>query len=170
MRKRIYWLLPDLGSARKTMDELLLARVAEQHIHCFAAEGADMSGLHAANFLQTSDVVQAAQTGLLIGAGLGAVLGVVAAYTLSESGATPQLVVIGLAGLGAALGTWSASMIGSSAPSRRLKRFDDSIQHGQYLLMVDVPRGRVGEIEALLARTHPEAHFEGLEPNMPAFP
>ena len=29
MRKRIYWLLPDLGSARRTMDELLLAGRAE---------------------------------------------------------------------------------------------------------------------------------------------
>ena len=68
------------------------------------------------------------------------------------------------------LGTWSSSMIGSSTPSRRLKRFDKAIEDGQYLLIVDVPRSRITEIEELLARTHPEAHFEGLEPNVPAFP
>ena len=68
------------------------------------------------------------------------------------------------------LGTWSSSMIGSSTPSRRLKRFEQAIGEGQYLLIVDVPRMRVGEIERLLERTHPEAHFEGLEPNVPAFP
>ena len=45
MRKRIYWLLPDLGSARRTMDELLLARLTEHHIHIAATEGAAMSGL-----------------------------------------------------------------------------------------------------------------------------
>jgi hypothetical protein len=33
-----------------------------------------------------------------------------------------------------------------------------------------VPRTRVTQIEQLLARTHPEAHFEGMEPNVPAFP
>ena len=27
MRRRIYWLLPDLASARRTMDDLLLARI-----------------------------------------------------------------------------------------------------------------------------------------------
>jgi len=170
MRKRIYWLLPDLDAARKTMNELLLARVSDRHIHFVAGDGADMTGLHAANILQTSDLVEAAQTGLLVGAGLGAAGGVVAAYVLTGTGAAPQAVVIALAGLGAVLGTWSSSMIGSSTPSRRLRRFEASIAKGHYLLMVDVPRTRVTEIEELLDRTHPEAHFEGLEPNVPAFP
>jgi len=169
MRKRIYWLLPDLDSARRCMNELLLARVSDSYIHFVASEGADMTGLQAANILQTSDLVQSAQTGLLIGAGIGAAGGVVAAYELAST-AAPALVVITLAGLGAALGTWASSMIGSSTPSRRLRRFEAAIAQGQYLLMVDVPRSRVTEIEALLEATHPEAHFEGLEPNVPAFP
>lgn len=168
MRKRIYWLLPDLGSARRTMDELLLARVTEHHIHFVAKEGASMDGLHAANVLQTSDLVEAAQNGALIGSGLGAAGGVAAAFSFDP--ASPAALVIGIAAVGAMLGTWSSSMIGSSTPSRRLKRFEDAIADGQYLLIVDVPRMRVAEIEGLLERTHPEAHFEGVEPNVPAFP
>ncbi|KQV87524.1 MULTISPECIES: hypothetical protein [unclassified Roseateles] len=168
MRKRIYWLLPHLSSARRTMDELLLARITEHHIHFVAAEGAAMDGLHAANVLQTSDLVEAAQNGALIGSGLGAAGGVAAALAISA--ASPAAVVIGLAAVGAMLGTWSSSMIGSSTPSRRLKRFEAAIEQGQYLLIVDVPRSRITEIEELLARTHPEAHFEGMEPNVPAFP
>ncbi len=169
MRKRIYWLLPDLGSAQRTMNELLLARLSEHYIHFMASDGADMTGLHAANILQTSDLVESAQTGLLIGAGVGAAGGVAAAYELAST-AAPAAVVIALAGLGAVLGTWASSMIGSSTPSRRLRRFDEAMARGQYLLMVDVPRTRISEIEALLEATHPEAHFEGLEPNVPAFP
>lgn len=169
MRKRIYWLLPDLGSARRTMDELLLARVGERHIHFMAADGADMTGLHAANILQSSDLVESAQWGMLFGSGLGAAAGVAAAYVLDGT-AAPAAVVIALAGLGAVLGTWSSSMIGSSTPSRRLRRFEEAMARGRYLLMVDVPRTRVAEIEALLEATHPEAHFEGVEPNVPAFP
>ncbi len=168
MRKRIYWLLPSLGSARRTMDELLLARITEHHIHFVAREGASMDGLHAANVLQTSDLVGAAQTGALVGAGLGAAGGVVVAYAASAG--SPEGVVMGLAALGAVLGTWSSSMIGSSTPSRRLRRFEQAVADGQYLLIVDVPKARVSEIEGLLERTHPEAHFEGLEPNVPAFP
>ncbi len=168
MRKRIYWLLPDLASAQRTMNELLLARVGDGHIHFMAAEGADLSGLHAANLLQTSDLVEAAQVGLLIGAGLGASAGVAAVYIVAAG--SPAGIVIGMAALGAVLGTWSSSMIGSSTPSRRLRRFEPAVRRGEYLLMVDAPRGRVSEIEQLLERTHPEAHFEGVEPNVPAFP
>ena len=168
MRKRIYWMLPDLDSARRCMDDLLLARIAAPQIHFMAREGADMNGLAVASVLQTSDLVEAAETGLLVGAGLGAAAGVLAAYSLESS--VPAGLVVALAALGAVLGTWFCSMIGSSTPSRRLKRFEPALAAGQYLLMVDVPRGRVSEIETLLASTHPEARFHGHEPNVPVFP
>ena len=75
-----------------------------------------------------------------------------------------------LAIVGAPLGAWMASLIGVSVPSHRLERFHSAIAAGQLLLMVDVPRSRVVEIEALLAAAHPEGHFEGEDPNIPAFP
>ena len=169
MKKRIYWLLPDVGSARRTMNDLLLARITERHVHFMAGEGADLSGLHPANVLQTTDLVCAAQTGLLLGAVIGAAGGVAMGFELA--GITePAGIVIGMAVLGTLLGAWVASMVGSAAPSRRLRRFERALAQGQYLLMVDVPRSRVNEIEALLEERHPEAHFEGLEPQVPAFP
>ncbi len=168
MRKRIYWMLPDVDSARRCMNDLLLARIAAPQIHFMAREGAEMGGLQAASLLQTSDLVEAAETGLLVGAGLGAIAGVLAAYSLETP--VPAGLVVALAPLGAVLGTWFCSMIGSSTPSRRLRRFEAGMAAGQYLLMVDVPRGRVAEIEALLASTHPEASFQGQEPNVPVFP
>jgi hypothetical protein len=171
MRIRIYWLLPDLASARRTMDDLLLARVSESHIHFVAREGIDMSGLHEANVLQTSDVIRAAQAGLVIGGAVGAVLGVVAALFFPIVGDSPQWgMAAALAILGAGFGAWASSMIGVSTPSNRLKRFEPSIEQGQILLMVDVPRSRVDEFEARLRALHPEAHLEGVEPNIPAFP
>jgi len=171
MRRRIYWLLPDLASARRTMDDLLLARIAEPHIHFVGREDTDMSELHAANVLQTSDVIRAAQLGLVIGGAVGAVIGVVAAIFFPIVGDSPQWGIAAvLAVLGGGFGAWSASMIGISTPSSRLKRFEAAIEQGQILLMVDVPRSRVDEIEARLQALHPEAHLEGLEPNIPAFP
>ena len=82
MRRRLYFLLPDLRSARKTMDDLLLARVENRHIHFIARPGTPMDGLHEANVLQTSDLVHAAQTGLVTGAALGCAAGGLAAYFL----------------------------------------------------------------------------------------
>ena len=171
MRRRIYWLLPDLASARRTMDDLLLARIAEPHIHFVADDGTDMTGLHAANLLQTSDVIRAAQSGLVIGGGAGILVGLVAAIYFPIVGESPQWGMVAvIAFVGAVLGAWSSSMIGASTPSHRLARFESALRDGQILLMVDVPRGRVREIEERLERLHPEGHFEGVEPNIPAFP
>jgi len=171
MRRRIYWLLPDLESAKRTMDDLLLARIGEQHMHFVAREDVDLSGLHPANVLQTSDVVRAAQVGLVIGGAIGAVLGIAAAILFPIVGDKPQWGIAAvLAILGGAFGAWSSSMIGVSTPSQRLKRFEEPIAKGQVLLMVDVPRSRVDEIEARLQALHPEARLEGVEPDIPAFP
>src|SRR5215216_3693630 len=76
MRRRIYWLLPDLASARRTTDDLLLARINERHVHFVAREDADMTGLHQANVLQTSDVIRAAEMGLVVGGSAGSMIGV----------------------------------------------------------------------------------------------
>jgi hypothetical protein len=52
MRRRLYFIMPDLMSARKMMDDLLLARVEERHIHFLAKRGTPMDGLHEASTLQ----------------------------------------------------------------------------------------------------------------------
>lgn len=196
MSRRIYWLIPDAASARRTMNDLLLARIGEGHIHFVAREDADTSGLHMANVLQSSDLLRSAQMGLIIGGATGAVAGVVAALFFPIAGASGleslsaalqlpkwnlrdlflavdpsqwgMASVLALAG--GVLGAWSSSLIGASTPSYRLRRFEGAIEQGQFLLMVDVPHSRVEEVEALLGKTHPEAHFEGEEPDMPAFP
>jgi hypothetical protein len=171
MRRRIYWLLPDVASSRRTMNDLLLAQIEVGHIHFVAKEGTDMTGLHEANVLQTSDLIRAAEAGLCIGIATGGIVGAVLAVAYPIVGDAPQWGLIGaLAIAGACFGAWASSMIGIATPSARLKRFRPAIEAGQLLLMVDVPRSRVAEIEARLQALHPEAHFEGEEPNVPAFP
>jgi len=170
MRKRIYWLLPDPQSAHEVMKDLLLARIENSHIHFMAREGLDLSGLHEANLLQASDFVRSAQMGLGLGAALGAGAGVLVTFSSLANAVSKPGLVAALAALGAAFGAWSASMIGASAPSRRLRRFEPALQRGEILLIADVPARRVGEIEAMLHARHQEGHDEGLEPNVPAFP
>lgn len=171
MRRRIYWMLPDLESARATMDDLLLARVNESHIHFVAREGTDMRGLHAASLWETSDVIRSAEMGLVIGASVGGLLGALVAVHYPVFG--DQLEwgwILALALAGAVFGVWTSTMIGVSTPSKRLARFMPQIEQGRILLMVDVLMWRVEEIEARLEALHPEAHLEGVEPDIPAFP
>jgi hypothetical protein len=63
-----------------------------------------------------------------------------------------------------------STMVGVGIPNSRLAQFQDAIARGELLMMIDVPRDRVEEIEALVKRHHPEAELEGLEPNIPEFP
>lgn len=171
MRRRIYWLLPDVESARDTMDDLLLARIPERHIHFVAREDVNLSGLHAANVLQTSDVVRSAEIGLIVGAAVGGLLGALVAVYYPIIGDEPQwgLAAV-LAIVGALFGAWTSSMIGVSIPSKRLQRFAKQIEEGQILLMVDALMWQGDEIERRLQELHPEARPQGDEPDIPAFP
>ena len=90
MRRRLYFVLPDLPSARKTMDDLLLARIEERHIHFLARPGMPMDGLHECNVLQSTDLVHGAQTGLIAGAALGCVVGGAAAGAYIGNKATKK--------------------------------------------------------------------------------
>jgi hypothetical protein len=170
MRKRIYWLLPDLASARRVMDDLLLARIEDRHIHFMARDGVDLSGLHEANLLQASDFVRAAQMGMVLGAAVGAAAGALLTLSWLGDALSKPALVAALAAIGAGFGAWSASMIGASMPSRRLQRFAPALGRGEILLMVDVPHQRVSEIEAMLHAKHQEGRDEGIEPNVPVFP
>ena len=169
MKRRIYWLMPDLASARRVMHDLVRAHVDMAHIHFAGPEGMDMTELHAANVWQTSDLVHAAKTGWVVGSASGLVVGFAAALLFPIVGDDPEWeVAVLVALLGGAVGAWSASMIGISIPSPRLQRFEGAIAQGQILLMVDLPPSRVRDIEALLRSAHPEARFEGEEPRVPA--
>lgn len=170
MRRRILYLVPDAASARKMMDDLLLARVEERHIHFVGAPGTSMAGLHEANLLQTSDVVHGAQMGLMIGALLGCGVGVLVVKTFDATAGLPLVVVLAATVLGALFGAWVSSMIGSSVPNSRLKPYEKALADGKLLLMVDVPAHSVEEIRERLHAIHPEVEDRGLDPHVPAFP
>ncbi len=170
MKRRLYFMVPDVDSARHIHDELLLARIADEHIHVMAKDSISLIGLNEASFLQKSDFVHGAETGLAVGGGIGIVAGLVAVF-FPPAGVDLQLVTILLTALiGAAFGAWAASMVASAIPNSRLKRFESFIAAGQILMMVDVPLRRVDEIRALIVSHHPEAMNSGAEPTIPAFP
>lgn len=171
MRRRIHWLLPDAGSARCTLGVLRAAGIELRRMHFVARDGTDMAGLHAANVLQTSEVLRSAERGLVVGCGLGALLGSVAAVHYPIVGTGPQWSLAAVLPVaGALFSAWTASMIGVSTPSQELAPFTDAIAQGRILLMVDVPAEQASAIEARLRALHPQAGLEGTTPGAPAFP
>jgi hypothetical protein len=163
--------MPDLESARRTANDLLLARIEDRYMHFLARRGTDLGELHEAGVSQKSDLTHGAQLGLALGAACGFAVSVVLLLLAAPEVAEPDLTNVLVTSLvGALLGTWIGSLIGASTPNSRLKQFAEEIEGGNILLMVDVPKGRVEEIRALVTQRHPEVTPRGMEPTIPAFP
>ena len=170
MRRRLYFLLPDVQSARLTANDLLLARVEDRHMRFLAKRGTDLGELHEASYVQKTDLMHGAGIGLGIGGGAGLLLGLLI-VTYPPEGTNPQLIAVLVAAVvGAFLGAWMASMVAASVPNSRLLQFQADIDNGKILLMVDVPYGQIAQIRELVVGRHPEAVPGGQETRFPAFP
>lgn len=168
--RRLYFLVPDVAIGKKVVDELLLSHIEWRHIHVVAKRGTPLENLPEASFLQRSDVIPAMLRAIPEGGATGLLCGLVA-LALS-----PELLVAGgavllassLAGVG--IGVYIGGMVGLNVGSTRLKAFQEAVERGQLLMLIDVPRERVEEITELIKKSHPEAEPEGTEPRVPAFP
>ena len=170
LRRRLYFMLPDIESARSMLNEMLLARIECRHIHFLSRRDSLPPDLPEATVLQKSDIVHGAQLGVGIGAIVGAVAGGLLVMFPPE-GVTLKFVTVLLIALGGALfGAWASSMVASSVPNSRLKAFEREMESGKVLMMVDVPMRRVHQICELVESKHPEALSGGVEPTIPAFP
>jgi hypothetical protein len=167
--RRIYFLAPNIEISKKIVDELLLARIEEHHIHVLAKRGTPMENLPEATYLQKTDFIPALEQGMALGGLTGILAGLVAmALPGGLVLAGGALLATTLAGAG--IGAWISSMVGSSIGNRRIQQFEEAIEKGAFLMMVDVPKDRVEEIEAIIKKHHPDAECEGTEPTIPPFP
>ncbi|MEA1888166.1 MAG: DUF1269 domain-containing protein [Pseudomonadota bacterium] len=168
--RRIYFLLPDVEVARKVVDDLLLARIDVNHIHVIAKEGTEMMDLPEATLAQKSDVVTALERGITVGGATGLLAGVVAVSFPPAGLVLGGGALLGIALAGTGFGALMSTMIGVSAPNSRHKQFEDAIKEGELLMLVDVPKDRVDEIESLVKQHHSDVNIEGTEPTIPVFP
>jgi hypothetical protein len=170
MRRRLYFLVPDVPVATRVVDDLLLARIEEKHIHVIARRGTPLGELPEASFMQKSDFLPAMQRAVAIGGASGTLAGLVALAL------NPGLVVAGgavlLAGAlgGAGVGAWLGGMVGMNVSSTRLKDFEDAVERGELLVLVDVPFARVDDVSERVKKHCPGAILEGSEPTVPPFP
>lgn len=168
MIKRLYFLLPDIPSTQAIVDELLLARIDEQHIHVMAREGTELGDLPEASLLQKSDIVHGVETGLVIG-GISGLLGSLFAIYALQLGSAMGVVVLGCTIFGAGFGVWTAGMIGASTRNTRLREFETAMNQGKILLMADVPLDKA-ELINRKVQQHKEAIAGGSDPSIPVFP
>ncbi|HET7157720.1 MAG TPA: DUF1269 domain-containing protein [Burkholderiales bacterium] len=170
MRRRLYFVLPDVLSARAMRDDLLLARIEYPRMHFLSRRDTLPDDLPQATVLQKTDIVHGAQVGAAIGGVVGALAGALIVLFPPEGVTLKLVAVLAIAIGGALFGAWASSMVASSVPNSRLRAFESDMEKGKVLMMVDVPMRRAQEVSELIRRRHPEALAGGFEPTIPAFP
>lgn len=167
--KRIFFLAPNLDSTHSIVDECVELGVESKDIHIVGkdTEAIEMEHLPEATLLQNTDFVPAVERGLVAGGTVGLVSGLVAVSFPPAGLVLGGGAVLGMGLFGAGFGAWVSGMIGVSHPNSHLKRFEEALEQGELLILIDVPKDMVDEISAAVIKHHPEAHIEGVEPTIP---
>ena len=168
MRHRLYFLMPDVDSCRRTLNDMLLSRIEHRHVHFLTDVMPLPPDLREATVLQKTDLVHGGKAGMVVGGACGFLFG----YGLIIFFDLPLqvLAIASATACGVLFGGWTASMAAAALPNSCLKTFYPKLKEGKILMIVDVPARRVGEIEKTLIERHPEMQFGGEEPTIPAFP
>lgn len=164
MRRRLYFVLPDVRSAHQLMNELLLDRIDEGHIHFHAKHEHSLGSLPKANAVEKSDVVYSAMAGFVFGAVFGLLGGLLAYLVPWWFGEVTLMVIPYCMVLGALSCTAWAAAVATAAPSYRIQAHRQQIEQGNILMIVSVPLLRLGEIRQRVMSHHPEAMYSGVWP------
>ncbi len=159
--RRIYFLVPNIATTKKIVDELLLARIEEKHIHVIAKRGTPLEELPEANLLQKNDFIPAVEQGLALGGSTGMLAGLVAVVLPPASTVIAGGILLATTLAGAGVGAWIGGMVGMNIGNRRTQKFADAIEAGELLVLADVPTDRVNEIEVSVKQYLPTVDIEG---------
>lgn len=156
--RRLYFIIPDESRTAKVVGDLEAAGMDRRHIHAIAGKGAASQTLPAANERQRHDTVWRLQrilwTGDLALFAAAAIALIVSLRQDSAAGAVLSLAVMLLTFL-------AGFLFATRVPDTHLDEFRGALAHPEVLLMVDVPKRRVAEVEELISRHHPEATAGG---------
>jgi len=167
--KRLCFLSPDPEHAKRVVDDLKSSGIPEKHIYALAKFGMDVEGLPDAG-PEADDFLPGYERGLALGGTTGVLAG------LTALAFPPAGFVVG-GGLVVLLGLFSAGVgglltgiFGAAYENSRLQKFQDSLDQGNILILVDVPVDQVERYEALIKKQDPEVEVEGIEPPTPFIP
>ncbi len=166
MKHRLYFLLPTVETAKDTVADLLLSHVQEKDIHIVAKDHhlLRQHELPEAGLMHERDIVPALEKGVAMGGATGLIAGILAVTIPGAGLALGGGAIIATTVAGAGFGAVMAPMMGISAPNAQLKEFEDAVEQGQLLMLVDVPKERIDEVTDIIVKHHPEANVRGVEP------
>jgi len=154
MKHRHVFSAEDLGTARAAIAAARRAGAADKDISLIARSDIEIDKIPQDRLDVAGDTVPAAWRGALGGGSAGFLAGLMA-LAIPPLGVT----VAGIAALtaiGAAVGTWSSAMMGSAIPNSVRRKFEEEIEAGRILVVVDLDKQDLAGLDALVAATGAE--------------
>ena len=158
MKPKLKFLLPDIKTANQAAESLLLARVDNKNISFLAKPGTDLGQLQAANTLESSNMVNDGQRGILFGAAFGLLVGLYMHYfqpwITDAMGVHWMTIVVITTILGAVASATGAALFGVNLFNTDLNKYKDKIDGGAILMIVTAPFQRTNEIRKIVSKLH----------------
>ncbi|MEJ1471627.1 MAG: hypothetical protein RPU59_11240 [Candidatus Sedimenticola sp. (ex Thyasira tokunagai)] len=159
MIRRIYILFPKASQAEKAVDELKGIGIDISQMHAVARPDIDLTDLPKASFRQQSDFGAKIESLLWnLNLGLFFLMIGLSVITAFEGAWMIFLLCLAVMSVSFAAGSYFASYI----PHSHLKEFHSALGHGEVLLLVDVPRWRLRDIDKEIRKRHPEASCDAV--------
>jgi hypothetical protein len=155
MKTRHVLSTPDLATARTVMQAARAAGMPEQDISLIARSDIELEAAPEQHKEAGGDFYPAALRGVIGGGATGLLAGLVA-VAIPPIGIT-LAGVAGLAIAGALTGGWTSAMVGASVPDPVRRKFEEEIEAGRILVVLDADKD-------LLARTEPALVRAGATP------
>jgi len=163
--RRIYFLAPNIETTHKIVDELRGEGIEDRHMHILAKRDTPLEDLPEASEFQKTDFIPALERGAALGGTTGVLAGLVGLRFAGFAIAGGP--ILGILFFGATIGAIMSGLAGLQVGNSRVKEYEDAIERGELLVMVDIPKERIEAISQLITKHHPTAQFEGIEPLLP---
>jgi len=153
MYRRLFYIFPDKESVLQVISELRQIKIPSSQMHIIAKPGSDMSDLPEATSWQKEDLHSKVETyAWNLNLVLFSIMLIVFIYALSFE-ATAWALIAGLIMIACVFAGYQYIHI----PSLSLNEFKAAFQHGEILLMVDLPKNQLKKVDDYIHQHHAEA-------------
>jgi len=166
MNRRLYFLIPDKAHTLSVVDELASEGIGTENMHALGGQDKQLDGLPISSPRQNNDAARHLENFLWDANLISFVVALgIFFLLLGTTGWTLWL----LFPAAIMMANFLAGLRFTRLPNTHLDEFRDAMAHGEILLMVDVSKQQVADIENLVRHHHPEATVGGVSWGTPAF-
>lgn len=157
--KCMYYLAPNLVSTSQISGDLQQVGVEDWFLHVISKDEAGLKRdkLHSSNWLETTDLLRDGFIGANFGFIFGAILAGLLMFFQPFGPNIPGIAMLFLVIVSTLFGAWLGGLVGLDSGNRKLRRFHDEIEAGQYLLLIYARKGKGEVVKKMMGERHPEA-------------